>query len=254
MKVIMLAGSGKSTVYIYNALKSTFEIDKVLITDSPSKKKMAKRRIKNLGYITVINQLLFQVLIVKVLKIFSSSKFVKRQEELKLDLTPIPDRSVINVGTVNSKKTIGTIKKLNPDVIIVNGTAIISSKVLNSSNAIFINTHVGITPEYRGVHGGYWALRNNDKENFGVTVHIVDKGIDTGSIIYQETTKVKKDDNFLTYPLHQYALAIPLIKKTLNDIQLNQLKTYKKDKSISKLYYHPTFTKYISGFLFKGVK
>jgi hypothetical protein len=65
---------------------------------------------------------------------------------------------------------------------------------------------------------------------------------------------VKIDDNFITYPLHQYALAIPVLKQALNDIGLNKLKTYKKENAESKLYYHPTFTKYISGLLFKGIK
>lgn len=254
MKIIMLSGTGKSSVYIYNGLKSEFTIEKVIITDSPSKKKMIKRRIKNLGYFKVINQLLFQIFIVNFIKIFTSSKYKKKVEDLKLNISPIPNNVLLNVGPVNSKKSIDAINKLKPDVIIVNGTAIISSKVLNSTNAIFINTHVGITPEYRGVHGGYWALRNNDKKNFGVTVHVVDKGIDTGSIIYQETTQVKKDDNFLTYPLHQVALAIPLLKQTLYDIEKNNLKTYKKKDSVSKLYYHPTFIKYVSGYLFKGIK
>jgi len=254
MKIIMLAGKGISAKYIFNGLIDEYKIEKVLITDSPSKKRMIERRIKNLGFYNVFNQLLFQILIVKPLKTLTASKYKSKREENKLVNTSIPDEKVINVGNVNSKKTIETINKLNPDVIIVNGTTIISSKVLNSSNAVFINTHVGITPEYRGVHGGYWALRNNDKKNFGVTVHLVDKGIDTGSIIYQKTTLIKKDDNFITYPLHQYALAIPLLKQALEDIALNKLKTYKKENAVSKLYYHPTFTKYISGLLFKGIK
>lgn len=250
----MLAGSSKSTKYIYNALKLDFEIHKVLITDPTSRKKILKRRIKNLGYLNVINQLFFQVIIVNILKYLTTSKFERKREEFDLDNSSIPIKSIIKVGSVNSSKTITTIKELNPDVIIVNGTSIISSKILNSSNAIFINTHVGITPEYRGVHGGYWSLRNDDKMNFGVTVHMVDKGIDTGSIIYQDTTKVKSDDNFITYPLYQYALAIPLLKQVLEDFRLNKLKTYKKRNAVSKLYYHPTFTKYISGLLFKGIK
>ena len=35
--------------------------------------------------------------------------------------------------------------------------------MLQSVEAIFVNTHVGITPKYRGVHGGYWSLVKNDK-------------------------------------------------------------------------------------------
>lgn len=254
MKIIMLAGSGQSTAFVYNALKSDYTIEQVLIVDYPSKKNMIKRRVKNLGYFHVINQLIFQVFIIKLLKIFSISKLNKTQQDLKLNGEEIPIEVITNVGSVNSDKTIAVIKKINPDVIIVNGTSIISKNVLESTDVIFINTHVGITPQYRGVHGGYWSLRNNDAENFGVTVHKVDKGIDTGEIIYQDTCTVTKQDNFLTYPLYQYALAIPLLKKTLEDIRLNRLKAYKKENVESKLYYHPTFTKYISGWLLKGVK
>ncbi len=254
MKIIMLAGKGDSSKYIYNSLSLSHKIDKVLIVDSPSRKKLFKRRIKNLGFLNTINQLFFQLLVVKTLKVFTGSKYENYKHKLELDDSSIPQSKTIEVGSVNSKKSIETIKELNPDVIIVNGTAIISSKVLNSTDGIFINTHVGITPEYRGIHGGYWALINNDVQNFGVTVHVVDKGIDTGSIIYQKTTKIGSDNNFLTYPLHQYKLALPLLKKALDNIKNNQLKTYKKEGAISRLYYHPTFTSYIYGWIFKGVK
>lgn len=254
MKIIMLAGSGRSTAFVYNALRSDFEIDKILITDPPSKTKMIRRRIKNLGFGYVINQLFFQVFVIKFLELITASKIEKRRKELTLCSTRIPKEIIVNVGSVNSERTLEIIEELNPDVIIVNGTSIISKEVLESTTAIFINTHVGITPQYRGVHGGYWSLRNNDAENFGVTIHIVDKGIDTGDIIYQDTCSVTKKDNFLTYPLYQYALAIPLLKKTLEDIKMNKLKVYKKENVESKLYYHPTFTSYLWGRIRYGVK
>lgn len=254
MKIIMLAGQGISTKLIYNALKSDFNIDKVLMTKSPSKKKLIKRRLMKLGGLYVLNQLLFQLIVVNILKLFSYKRYRFRLTELNLDDSSIDPEKIIEVGDVNSTETIYTLNKLKPDVVIVNGTSIISSKVLESINAQFINTHVGITPQYRGVHGGYWALRNNDNENFGVTVHIVDKGIDTGSIVYQMTTIPIKQDNFITYPLLQYALAIPLLKQTLEDIKMNRLKTYSKKGFKSNLYYHPTITKYLTGLILHGVK
>jgi folate-dependent phosphoribosylglycinamide formyltransferase PurN len=36
-------------------------------------------------------------------------------------------------------------KAINPDLVIVNGTRIISKKVLSSINSKFVNIHVGIT-------------------------------------------------------------------------------------------------------------
>ena len=100
-------------------------------------------------------------------------------------------------------------------------------KVLSCIDAPFINTHLGITLKYRGVHGGYWALANGDPDNYGVTVHLIDVGIDTGGVLYQKFIKVLKNDNFNTYPIHQIAHAIPLMKDTLNDIKENQLNTEK---------------------------
>jgi methionyl-tRNA formyltransferase len=90
--------------------------------------------------------------------------------------------------------------------------------------------------------------------NFGVTIHKVDPGIDTGDIIYQKTCEVNYSDNFSTYPLYQYALAIPLLIQAISDIQNTNLKTFKKEEVESKLYYHPTFTSYVWAYLKYGVK
>jgi hypothetical protein len=73
-------------------------------------------------------------------------------------------------------------------------------------------------------------------------------------IIYQSTCLIDDSDNFLTYPLYQYALAIPLIVKSVSDIIANNLRAYKKDNVESKLYFHPTFTAYIIGWIKYGVK
>lgn len=94
----------------------------------------------------------------------------------------------------------------------------------------------------------------NDKENSGVTIHKVDKGIDTGEIVKQSTIVICKPDNFSTYLFHQYRVTIDLMKSTLNDIKSNNLKTFKKENVESNLYYHTTFSEYFYNRLFKGVK
>jgi hypothetical protein len=47
MKIIMLAGKGDSTRYIYNGVSENYEIDKVLLTDTPSKKYWLNVELKN---------------------------------------------------------------------------------------------------------------------------------------------------------------------------------------------------------------
>ena len=157
------------------------------------------------------------------------------------------------VKSVNSQETIQLLLQSKADIVVVNGTRIISRKVLQTIDAVFINTHVGITPKYRGVHGGYWALVNNDIENCGVSVHLVDEGIDTGGVLYQDIIKINKLDNFNTYPYLQISKAIPLIKKAIKDVIRGAIVEKKITNSHSFLYSHPTLLEYFSNRL-RGVK
>ena len=60
-----------------------------------------------------------------------------------------------------------------------------------------INCHAGKLPYYRGRNVLNWALINDEKD-YGVTVHYVDDGIDTGDIILQRIYIINDDDSYLT--------------------------------------------------------
>ena len=79
-------------------------------------------------------------------------------------------------------------------MVVVHGTRIIPARVLESLGCPVVNMHAGITPRYRGVHGGYWALAERHPEWVGTTVHLVDPGIDTGGILAQATFDVTDED------------------------------------------------------------
>ena len=254
MKIVLLVGKSESSIYLYNKLNKNFTIDYVLIEEKGSAIKLIKLRIKKFGLPKVINQLLFQIIIVFFLKLFSKSRIEELKQEFKLEKNDIPSKKLINLNSVNSKECLNILKEIKPDLIIVNGTRIISNNLLNNVSALFINIHVGITPEYRGVHGAYWALVNNDAENCGVTVHKIDEGIDTGAIIKQSTININSKDNFITYPYLQTGVGILLMEDTINKFKNNKLDYYRKVNSISNLYSHPTFTEYLYNYFVKNVK
>lgn len=58
-----------------------------------------------------------------------------------------------------------------------------------------INCHAGKLPFYRGRNILNWALMNDEKE-FGITVHYVDDGVDTGDIILQRTYPICDQDDY----------------------------------------------------------
>lgn len=217
-----------------------------------SGKKLIKRRIKKLGYFKFFLQALFQKGLVPFLRMESKS----REQELlsQIDHTAIDrQENVFHPKSVNDIAVIAHTNELAPDIIVVCGTGIIHKKIINGLKAPLINIHVGITPKYRGVHGGYWALANQDEENFGVTVHLIDPGIDTGGIISQLRFPPEKNDNFCTYPLVQTIKGLNCIKDAIEQIETDSIEI-RTSTSESKLYYHPTITSYLYNRIFKGVK
>jgi methionyl-tRNA formyltransferase len=253
-KIVILAGKGMSTNILFHALLKDFGSLTVIEEEPISQSTFLKRRIKNLGVMTVFGQILFKILVVPVLEVMAQRRTVEISNSYQMNDAPIPDSYKVKVESVNSEKSIAALQELKPDVVVVNGTRIISKKVLNIINAKFINTHAGITPLYRGVHGGYWALANNDSANCGVTVHLVDAGIDTGNILYQALIQPGKEDNFTTYPLLQLGVGLGMLKKAIVDVLKDSFIIRDAPAGGSKLWYHPTIWQYLRNLVKLGVR
>jgi methionyl-tRNA formyltransferase len=123
---------------------------------------------------------------------------------------------------------------------------------LSAVSAPFINYHAGLNPKYRGQSGAYWALRNDDSAHAGLTIHLVDRGVDTGDVLYQARSSFTKADNFQTYHFAQMAQAAPLMIQALEDALAGRLKPFKPDLP-SQQYFMPTLWGYAWAGLTKGV-
>jgi methionyl-tRNA formyltransferase len=74
---------------------------------------------------------------------------------------------------------------------------IFRNRIINLPRLKTINCHAGKLPFYRGRNILNWVLINDEKE-FGITVHYIDEGIDTGDIILQRTFPITDEDNYKT--------------------------------------------------------
>lgn len=81
-----------------------------------------------------------------------------------------------------------------------------------------INTHNSLLPKYRGRCSLNWALINGETE-FGMTVHYVDEGIDTGSIILQQVVPIKPEDDYSTLQPQEELLRVGLTLQALRLIR-----------------------------------
>jgi methionyl-tRNA formyltransferase len=253
-KIVLLLSNDEFSTIIYQALQKDFHIAGVLIDAPVSKKKLIKGRIRRLGFWYVFFQLIFQVLVVKLLKKEGKKRIEEIKQQNNLSISAIPDDIIKYRGSVNTEKAIEQIKTLSPDLVFVNGTRILSKKLIQSLTVKMINMHAGITPNYRGVHGAYWALYNEDYEHVGTTIHYIDAGIDTGKVIMQRKIEVTSKDNFATYPYLQVVAGVAMLKEVIKRLFEGEQILSNKATSCSHLYYHPTIFTYLKGRLFRQVK
>ncbi|WP_445384798.1 formyl transferase [Robiginitalea sp. IMCC44478] len=252
LKIVFFTGGGQLPNIVYNHINEKFQILGIVFDSPGSKTKLLKRRINRLGIFKVVSQLVFMKLAVPYLKWESRSRRKQLLKPYKLISFEKLNNAYIP-PSINDISVCEYVNSLNPDVVVVCGTRLISKRIITNINCPMINMHVGITPKYRGVHGGYWALVKDDLENCGVTVHLVDPGIDTGGVISQRTISPTKKDNFVTYPILQAIKGVKCIEDALKQITNGGLSVIDKNLT-SKLYYHPTIWTYLYYRLFKGIK
>lgn len=99
---------------------------------------------------------------------------------------------------VNSDDFYELAKSYNCDLFVsMSFNQIFRNRIINLPRLKTINCHAGKLPFYRGRNILNWALINDEKE-FGITVHYMDEGIDTGDIIMQKTFPITDNDNYKT--------------------------------------------------------
>lgn len=99
---------------------------------------------------------------------------------------------------INSDEFINIATKFNCDLFVsMSFNQIFRTQIMNLPRLKTINCHAGKLPFYRGRNVLNWALINDEKE-FGVTVHYIDEGIDTGDIILQKSFPITDKDDYST--------------------------------------------------------
>ncbi len=76
-------------------------------------------------------------------------------------------------------------------VVLAGFMELLSERFLDRFPESVINVHPSMLPSYPGLHSIERALADRAKV-FGVTVHYVDRGIDTGPVILQESRRLPR--------------------------------------------------------------
>jgi methionyl-tRNA formyltransferase len=241
-RVVLLANDCTSSRLVAQALAADGVLDRLVLVTNETTTAKLRRRARRHGAAGVASQ----VACAALARVLHRARGGERRErellaEIGLD-TRWPDVPLVSVGDVNSPAAVAALRDAQPDVVVVNGTDIIRDHVLQAVDAPFVNLHCGLTPAYRGVHGGFWALASGRPHDVGVTLHEVDAGVDTGRVLAQARAEADVRDTSLTLPLLQYREGLPLLRAYVRE---GTAPGPLDGAGESRQWYHPSLREYL---------
>jgi folate-dependent phosphoribosylglycinamide formyltransferase PurN len=247
---VLIAGGPLAHILV-NALIDHFGSISVLREAPESKLAIVRRRARLVGWREALGQAAFG-LVQKLIAWRSARRLAAICDRHGLDPRPDTAIAIRDIGSVNSQACREALRELRPDVVVVYGTRIIKRETLTSVAVPFINYHAGVNPKYRGQNGAYWARSNADPDHAGVTIHLVDEGIDTGDVLYQAPAEFAPNDNIATYQHRQMVAALPLLVWAIEDALAGRLRPQRVELP-SRQWFHPTLWGYVRTGVKQGV-
>ncbi len=123
---------------------------------------------------------------------------------------------IVEAGCVNEKEYVSVLRDWKPDYLAVFGSSILKEDIINLFPNRIINMHLGLSPYYRGSGTNFWPLYDEKPEYVGVTIHYLDKGIDSGRIIVQGCPNIELGDTPHSIGNKTIIKGVELVTETLN--------------------------------------
>lgn len=157
----------------------------IVVLDEPAKRmrRRIRREIQRVGLFRFADVFAFRL----YYKLFMAGR--DRQWE-KATLAGLCERfppvtrltRTIEAGSPNSQPVEQFLREVDPDVVIARCKSLLKESIFSIPSRGTFVMHPGICPQYRNAHGCFWALASGDRENVGMTLLKIDKGIDTGPV------------------------------------------------------------------------
>lgn len=191
LRLLILCGQSPRHLYVANRLSAAGEVLAIVHEEG-----------RELGWRTVLKKLRPRVLLPKIWRWIRDRPRYANTDEASFffpDGKPRLDRPdlVRRFPHINHPDVVRCLSELQPDLVCVFGTSLIRGDLLQGGALGIVNLHGGLSPEYRGADCTFWALHNEEPEKVGCTLHYINAGIDTGSLIAHVSPEVKPDDDEL---------------------------------------------------------
>lgn len=133
--------------------------------------------------------------------------------------------------------------KWTPDLIIsIRFGQIFKNKIIPLPKFGIINLHSAILPNYRGIMGTFWAMKDKQKQ-IGCTLHFInDDSIDTGNIIETHIIKANYKESLINNLMRIYDGAIHMLIRNIEALKNNSTITASpQNKNSGRYFSYPSF-------------
>jgi methionyl-tRNA formyltransferase len=117
----------------------------------------------------------------------------------------------------------------------VHGQYILPTEIITAPRIGSFNLHPGPLPRYAGLNVPSWAIYH-DEHTHAVTLHWMDRGIDTGPIAYQSEFPIDDDDTGLTLSAKCVRAGLPLLHDLLQGAVRGDLPRWPQPQGVRRYY------------------
>lgn len=114
------------------------------------------------------------------------------------DRATLAGLAAVETDSYSRPDTLAALRRLDPDIFVVHTKYIVGARARMLAPVAVIGGHPGVTPWYRGAYSPFWALLHGRADMVGLSVFLLDEGIDTGPVLYQERLSIHPGDSHLT--------------------------------------------------------
>ena len=248
--VVILTTKLPEDIWLINRLADVCNIEGIVLPIGDRWKEfgaanVVRKRMRRFGFFSVANQALLVLYRVFIERGKDKKALNEIFTQKPYEYIEKKDMEILEVDDINSEEVRNFILSKAPEVVLVSGTALLKEDIIESAKGKIINLHPGFAPQYRGRYGAFWPIYNREPELVGTTVHFIDKGIDTGSILAQQQVTFDPGDTLKTITYKQHKVGVNLLVECLTEFETLASKAYRKDGFAGKNYYSPGLTHYL---------
>lgn len=134
-------------------------------------------------------------------------------------------------------ETIDLVKRAEPDVIVVNSWYYrMPAELFNLPPHGTLNFHDSLLPRFTGFSPALWALISGESE-FGLTLHRMDDGLDTGDILVQRSVPIGPADTGTELVLRGMDLIPGVLAEALNALESGTA-VWRPQSKAERTYFH----------------